>query len=128
MSKLTLLQMVQATANEMGLPAPVSAVSMTDASAVQYLALANREAKEARARANSAGGWQVLRKENLFQVQSTGIIPNCSYTAGSNIINIGTPPTQAPKVGWVLSTSGGSNATGFVYPTNVVSVAGSVIT
>ena len=128
MAKLTLVQMVQAACAEMGIPQPVSAVSAQDAIATQMLALANREGREASKRANSAGGWQELRKENVFQVQSTGLIPGCSYTAGQNTITIGTPVTQAPQVGWVISTSGGSNATGFTYPTYVTAVSGNTVT
>jgi hypothetical protein len=69
-----------------------------------------------------------LRKEYTFNVQSTGIIPLCSYTKGSNVITIGTPPTQAPQVGWQICTSGGSNASGFAYPTTVTNVSGNQIT
>ncbi|MBV8649685.1 hypothetical protein [Paludibacterium sp.] len=128
MAKLTILQMMTAALGEMGLPAPASVVNSQDSTAVQMLALANREAKECRARTNGSGGWGQLRKENVFQVQSTGVIPGCSYSKNGNVITIGTPPTQAPKVGWVLSTSGGSNATGFSYPTYVTAVNGSSIT
>ena len=125
---MTLLSMAQAALAEMGQPAPVSLMNPNDMTAVQLLALANREGREAARRNNANGGWQILRKENVFQVQSTGIIPSCNYTLGSNVINIGVPPTQAPQAGWTLSTSGGSNATGFPYPTTVVSVVGSVVT
>ena len=128
MPKLTLLQMVTAALGEQGLPAPVSVANSQDATAVQMLALANREGREARAYENGSGGWQLLRKENVFQVQSTGLVPGCTFTKSSNIITIGTPAVQAPLVGWVLSTSGGSNATGFAYPTYVTAVNGSLIT
>ena len=128
MAHLPLLTLVQSACGEMGIPAPSAVAGNTDATAQQMLALAHREGKECIQAANQAGGWQFLRKENLFQVQSTGIIPGCSFTVGSNVITIGTPPTQAPQVGWVLSTSGGSNATGFVYPTTIVSVVGNQVT
>jgi len=127
-AKQSLLQMTQAACGEMGLPLPVSVVDSTNLIAVQLLALANREAKEAMRRSDAAGGWQVMRKENVFQVQSTGLVPNCSFTKGSNVITIGVPATQAPQIGWVLSTSGGSNATGFPYPTKVLNVVGSTVT
>lgn len=128
MAKLTLLQMTQAACGELGLPSPVSVVDSNNLIAVQLLALANREAKECMRRDDGSGGWQYMRKEQLFQVQSTGLIPGCSFAQGSHIINIGTPATQAPQVGWVVSTSGGSNATGFIYPTTITAVNGSQIT
>jgi len=128
MAKLTLLQMMQAACGEMGLPTPISVADSNNLTAVQLLALANREAKECMKRDDGNGGWQYLRRENVFQVQSTGLIPNCTFAAGSNTITIGTPATQAPQVGWVLSTSGGSNATGFPYPTTVLAISGSTVT
>lgn len=128
MAKLSLLAMMQAACGEMGLPSPISVVDSNNLIAVQLLALANREAKECMRREDSSSGWQAMRKENVFQVQSTGLIPGCSFTQNSNIINIGTPATQAPQIGWVISTSGGSNATGFPYPTIITNVAGSVVT
>ena len=123
-----MLQMMVAACGEMGLPAPISVQDTNNLIAVQLLALANREAKECMRDDDMSSGWQAMRKENVFQIQSTGLIPNCSFTQGSNVIHIGTPATQAPQVGWVISTSGGSNATGFPYPTSVTNVAGSTIT
>ena len=120
--------MVTQACGELGIAAPVTTVSATDLNAIQFLALANREGRECARAANSAGGWQELRKEYTFNVQSTGIIPNCSYTKNSNIITIGTPPTQAPQVGWQICTSGGSNSTGFPYPTTVIGVVGNQVT
>ena len=128
MAKMTLLQMVQQACGEMGLAAPQTMSSNADLSAIQLLALANREGRECARSPSSAGGWQELRKEYTFNVQSTGMIPLCSYTAGSNVITIGTPPTQAPQVGWQICTGGGSNANGFAYPTTVTSVAGNQVT
>ena len=128
MAKKTLLQLVTSACGELGLSAPATLSSASDLNAIQLLALANREGRECARAANSAGGWQELRKEYTFNVQSTGIIPLCSYTKGSNVITIGTPPTQAPQVGWQICTSGGSNASGFAYPTTVTAVAGNQIT
>jgi|ERR1700741_4374762 len=128
MAKSTLLQMVQDTCGELSLPPPISVQDSNNLIAVQMLALANREGKECMRMDDMSSGWQIMRKENVFQVQSTGMIPNCSFTKGSNIIHIGTPATQAPQIGWVISTSGGSNATGFPYPTTITNVAGSTIT
>jgi len=114
--------------DEIGLPRPAQYISSVDPTARQLVALAQREGNELSMRPGAWEGWPILRKEYTFQIQSTGLITNCSYTSGSNIITIGTPPTQAPQVGWVLSISGGSNATGFPYPTTVTNVAGSTIT
>jgi hypothetical protein len=66
MAKLTLLQMTQAACGEMGLPSPVSVVDSNNLIAVQLLALANREAKECVRRSDGSGGWQAMRKENVF--------------------------------------------------------------
>lgn len=128
MAKLTLLQMVQTAMGELGLPSPTSMTNTNDLNAVQLLAIANREGQECARAAGSAGGWQELRQEYTFNVQSTGIITGCSYAKGSSVITIGTPPTQAPQVGWTICTSGGSNATDFPYPTTVLSVVGNQVT
>ena len=128
MAKMTLLQMVTQACGEMGIGAPGSLQASSNTSAIQLLALANREGRECARGANSAGGWQELRNEYTFNVQSTGIVPGCSYAQGGNVITIGTPPMQAPQVGWVICTSGGSNATAFPYPTTVLSVVGNQVT
>jgi len=128
MAKMTLLQMVTQACGEIGIAAPSTVASASDMNAIQLLALANREGRECARSNNAFGGWQELRQEYTFNVQSTGIIPNCSYTSGSNVITIGTPPTQAPQVGWVICTGGGSNATGFANNTVITGVSGSLIT
>ena len=129
MAKLTLLQMVSAAMGEIGMPAPVSTQNTADTNAVQLLALANREGKECARFAGSAGGWQELRVEYTFNVQSTGIISNCSYAAGGYVItNVSNDQVEAPQVGWTICTSGGSNATDFPYPTVITAVNGNLIT
>lgn len=128
MAHLTLAQMVQQACDELGVPRPVVVANSTDQTARQLLAYAIREGQELAARSSSNQGWPILRGEYTFTVQSTGLIPNCSYTSGSNIVTIGTPPAQAPQVGWVISTSGGSNATGFPTLTTITAVNGSQIT
>lgn len=128
MAKKTLLQMVKQACGEIGIASPLSLQNPNDQNAVQLLALANREGTECAQAANSAGGWQELRAEYTFNVQSTGIIPGCSYAKGSNVITIGTPPISPPQVGWVICTSGGSNATDFPYPTLVTAVNGNQVT
>lgn len=122
----TLFQIVTQACDELGMPRPASVISSQDLTVRQMLGFANREGSELSQFPTQ--GWPILRKEYTFNVQSTGLITGCSYTSGSNIITIGTPPTQAPQVGWVLSISGGSNATGFTYPCYVTAVNGSQIT
>lgn len=80
----TLLKMTQQAANEIGIPQPSSLFGNVEESAIQLIALANREVKEFVSVANKNGGWQNLHKEYTFTTQflsTTG-----TYTAGSNII------------------------------------------
>jgi hypothetical protein len=120
-SKLTLLQMVQQACAELGLLQPSTLFGNSDQQAVQLLALAQREGLETFKMTTRDYGWQALRKEYLFNVQSTGI-QTVSYTKGSNVINFVTVPSIAPQIGWVISNSGGSNATDFTYPTYVTAI------
>lgn len=120
--------MVTAAMGEIGMPAPVSTTNAADTNAVQLLALANREGKECARFAGSAGGWQELRVEHTFNVASTGIISGCSYAKGSNVITLGTGAVETPQVGWVICTSGGSNATDFPYPTTITAVGSGTVT
>lgn len=128
MAKMTLLQMATQACGEMGFTPPSTLATTTDPTALLLLSLANREGLQCSKRPSSVGGWQELRQEYTFQTQTTGMIPACSYTKGNNVITIGTPPTQAPQVGWVLCNSGGSNATAFPYPTTITAVNGNQIT
>jgi hypothetical protein len=58
-----LLSIVQTACAELGLPQPTSVAGSQDATAIQMLALANREGKDLSSREGSAGGWPVLREE-----------------------------------------------------------------
>jgi len=120
-SKLTLLQMVQQACSEVGLSIPFTIFGNSDQQVIQLLSLAQREGYETYKMATRDYGWQALRREYTFPVQSTGLM-FVSYTAGSALITITTPGTQPPQVGWVISNSGGSNSTDFPYPTKVVQV------
>jgi len=124
----TLREIIWSVCDEVGLPRPPAVTTSSDITARQMLAFANREGFELSQKSSGLGSWQQLRKENIFQTNSTGVIPNCTITEGSNIVTIGTPPDQTPVAGWVMSASGGSNATGFQYPAYIVSVVGSTIT
>lgn len=67
MAPRTLLQIVQAACDEVGIPRPAAIVSSTDASAQQLLALANRDGLDLSLRQGSMGGWQQLSKEYVFE-------------------------------------------------------------
>lgn len=123
-SKLTLLQMVQQACGELGLIQPSTIVGNSDQQITQLLNLSQREGYEAFKMSTKDYGWQVLRREYLFNVQSTGL-QTVSYTQGGNVITFLTTPNNLPQVGWVISNSGGSNATDFVYPTYVTQVISS---
>lgn len=58
----TLLQIVQAACDEIGLPRPSSVAASSDDQVKQLLALANREGKELASMEGINGGWPQLRK------------------------------------------------------------------
>ena len=124
---MTLQQIVWQVCDEVGFPRPTAIVSSTDQTARQLLAFANREGQELAERAGKDQGWPILRKEYLVTMQSTGLITGCSYTAGINTVTLGSF-TSAPQVGWIISASGGSNATAFPSMTTVTAIAGSIVT
>lgn len=62
----TLLELVQAAANEIGIPAPPFLFGSQNDQEKQLLALANREGKDFSAMANKNGGWQELRTDYTF--------------------------------------------------------------
>lgn len=121
--KLSLLQMVQQACGELGLVQPSTIVGNTDAQVIQLLALAQREGLETFKMSTRDYGWQALRREYVFNVQSTGLL-SVSYAAGGNVITITNAPGTftPPQVGWLISNSGGSNSTAFPYPSRVVSI------
>lgn len=123
----TLLQLMQQACPELNLPSPGTVVGNPDPQVAQLLALAQREGKEMFARGTAIGGWQMLRKENVFNVQASGTFLG-RYTLGSNQITMVTVPTTLPVAGWTLSNAGSANSSAFPYPTTVISVVGSVIT
>lgn len=99
----TLLEMTQQAASEIGIPAPLSLFGNVDETAIQMIALANREAKEFASVANKNGGWQELHKEYTFQTQfldTTG-----TYTDGSAVVtNI--PSTASLSAGdWGIASA-----------------------
>lgn len=119
-TKDSLLTLVGRACSEMGLVAPSVVVGNLDQQITQMLALAVREGREQYSMATPVGGWQVLRQEYTFFMKSSGILLGCSITASSNIVTV--PAGNGIQVGWVVSNSGASNASGFVYPTTVTQI------
>lgn len=123
-AKRTLLQLIQQACGELGLLQPSTIFGNTDQQVIQLLALAQREGLETYKMSNGTYGWEALRREYLFNVQSTGI-QAVSYAQGSNVITFSHVPPISPQIGWVISNSGGSNATDFTYPTYVTQIISS---
>lgn len=111
----TLLELMQAACDEIGIPQPSSIVGSVDDQSRQLLALANREGKDFSVMANSRGGWQVLHKEHVFQTEVPAATTG-NTTAGSKIIT-GIPSTSGISAEyWFVS------GTGLPYQAKVVSV------
>lgn len=119
-TKDPLLTLIGRACSEIGLVAPSVIVGNQDQQVVQLLALATREGREQYSMATPIGGWQVLRQEYVFNMQSSGLLLGCSITAGSNIVTV--PAGNNIALGWVISNSGASNASGFTYPTTVTQI------
>lgn len=66
MAKLTLVQMVTQAAAEIGQTPPTSIIGNTDSTAIQMLALAQREGRECAKKTGAWGGWPQLRQEYTF--------------------------------------------------------------
>lgn len=120
-AKLSLLKMVQQACSELGLLAPLSVIGNTDQQVIQLFALAQREARDTYQEGTAIGGWQQLRSQYQFQVQSTGI-QTVSVTLGSPIVDFLTPPVTAPQVGWVVSVSNGSNSGLFLNGATIIQI------
>ena len=119
-AKDTVLTLVQRACGEIGLVAPGSLVGNSNQQAAQLLALAYREGMEQYQRATPVGGWAVMRQEYVFTMASSGILLGCSISANSRVVTV--PAGNNIQVGWVVSNSGASNASGFTYPTTVTQV------
>lgn len=119
-TKDNLLTLIGRACSELGLVAPSVVVGNLDQQIVQFLALATREGREQYSMATPIGGWQVQRQEYVFAMQSSGILLGCSITSGSNIVTV--PAGNNIAIGWVVSNSGASNASGFTYPTTVAQI------
>jgi len=64
---MTLLTIVQAICDEVGVQKPTTVVGSAEPTAIQMLALANRGGKILARRSKGMGGWTVLMKENEFE-------------------------------------------------------------
>lgn len=80
MAKMTLLAMVQQAAAEVGQTAPVTLVGNTDTTAIQMLALAQREGREVSKMSGPWGGWPALRGEYTFST----VISQAAYSFPSD--------------------------------------------
>lgn len=119
-AKDPLLTLVGRAFSEMGLVAPSVVVGNLDQQVIQMLALATREGRTQYQMGTPIGGWQALRQEYVFNVKSSGILLGCSIAANSNIVTV--PVGNGIQLGWVVSNSGASNASGFPYPTTVTGI------
>lgn len=112
----TLLELVQAAANEIGIPAPSLLFGSQNDQEKQLLALANREGKDFASMANKNGGWQELRTDYTFNTEiASGLTGN--LTDGSPIIT-GISSTAGLEGGSIW----GIQADGIDYPCFIVSV------
>lgn len=108
-SERTLLQIVQDTMNEIGLPEPSSIIGNTDATVKQMLALANREGKELSDRVSNNEGWPQLRSEYQFDLTSyTGYTGN---TVNNSAVVSGMNNTTNLVAGQIFLGSGIPTAT-----------------
>lgn len=80
----TFLQLIQQAANEIGIPQPTQLFGSQQETAIQLIALANREAKEFSSVANKNGGWQDLHEEYSFDTQILTVTGD--VTEGSAVV------------------------------------------
>jgi len=124
----TLLQLVQQACGELGIAKPNAVATNQDMLVQQLLAQANREGREMHALGSRLDGWQMLRKENVWQVASSGTC-TANVSAGSNVIALTSTPAVMPQVGWGVSNSGvGLSGSYFNAQTYVTAVSGMNIT
>lgn len=111
----TLLELIQAACDEIGIPQPSAIIGQVDDQSRQLLALANREGKDFSVLANSRGGWQNLHKEYVFttevQAATTG-----NTTVDSAVI------TNIPDTTGIVAETWFVNGTGIPRDAKVVSV------
>lgn len=111
----TLLQLVQAACDEIGIPQPSAVVSGSDDQSRQLLALANREGKSFSAKTLPRGGWEKLYKEHAFVTQVLSATTG-NTTSGSAVIT-GIPDTTGITADTFFATG-----TGIPYQAKIASV------
>ena len=111
----TLLELVQAACDEIGIPQPSAIIGQVDDQSRQLLALANREGKDFSALANSRGGWQALHKEYVFQTEVQSATTG-DTTDGSAVI------TNIPSTAGITAETWSVSGTGIPREAKVVSV------
>ena len=111
----TLLQLVQAAADELGLPQPSAVYSGADDQSRQLLALANREGKSFSAQALPNGGWSKLYKEYDFQTEVL-TATTCTTTADSAVL------PAIPSTAGITADIFYASGTGIPYQARVISV------
>lgn len=85
-TKLTLLQIIQAVYNELGISnVPTQIFGNSDPQVAQLLALANREGKDFYNRGFRKDGWQILRKQYTFTINAVSGLTG-TFTSGSPTI------------------------------------------
>lgn len=111
----TFLELMQAAADELGIPQPSSIIGSVDDQSRQLLALANREGKDFSVMANSRGGWSALHKEYVFETNvltaTTG-----NVTSGSAVI------TNIPDTTGITAEYFFCDGEGLPYQAKVLSV------
>lgn len=111
----TLLQLIQAASNELGIPEPSAIVGAQDDQSKQLLALANREGKDFSILANGKGGWQELHKEYTFQTVAIPVTTG-NVTEGSAII------TNIPDTTGIVADTWAVTGNGIIGSARVISV------
>lgn len=101
----TFLELIQQTADELGIPQPSQVVGAVDDQSRQLVALANREGKEFSVMANSRGGWQNLHKEYSFLTEVNAATTG-DIVEGSKVITNIASTTNVVAGTWFLSGEG----------------------
>jgi len=102
----TLLELVQAFANETGVTAPQQLFGSQNDQEKQLISLANREGKEFSQMANKNGGWQELRTDYSFTTQIVAGLTGNTTNGSAVITNISSTAGLAGGSIWGISLNG----------------------
>ncbi|KKB61548.1 hypothetical protein WM40_22680 [Robbsia andropogonis] len=100
----TLLAIIQDVMLDLGLPLPVSVIGNSDNTVRQLLVFANRVGEDLASRGAHLEGWQVLRREYVFNLVGFGGITG-SITQGSNVVT-GLSSTAGIVAGMIATANG----------------------